>query len=172
LSEAIVLSLQQNVCLPAKQFVDLWIGWSRNSLNLLVALYTIFTMNTKKLCILGATIVSLAFAPISIHACQLSSSHNKILSNMKFRFEDYEKAQDAEKKMLELFPIGSKYSTLVDELQAFPGMGCTKSQYSPSMECQYFVRISSIASYSWSILIAEKNGQISELNVYKTISAL
>jgi hypothetical protein len=91
---------------------------------------------------------------------------------MKFRFEDYEKAQDAEKKMLELFPIGSKYSTLVDELRAFPGMGCTKSQYDSSIECEYFVRISSITSYSWSISIAEKNGQISELNLYKTISAL
>jgi hypothetical protein len=129
-------------------------------------------MNGKIFCTLGITMISLALAPASIYACQSSNSHNKILSNMKFKFEDYDKAQDAERKMLELFPIGSKYSKLVDELQAFPGMSCTKSRYSPSMECQYFVRISNITSYSWSISIAEKNDKVSELKVYKTPSAL
>jgi hypothetical protein len=121
---------------------------------------------------LGITVFLLALAPVSIYACQLPNSHNKILSNMKFKFEDYDKAQDAEKKMLEFFPIGSEYSKLVDELQSFPGMGCTKSQYSAAMSCQYFVRISSITSFSWSLEIAEKNGKVSKLKVYKNPSAL
>jgi hypothetical protein len=129
-------------------------------------------MNKKTICILGIIMIPLAFAPASIQACQSLNSHNRVLSNMKFKFEDYDKAQDAEKKMLELFPIGSKYSELVAELQAFQGMNCTKSQYSSAMSCQYFVRLSSITSFSWSLEIAESNGKISKLEVYKNPSAL
>jgi hypothetical protein len=112
--------------------------------------------------------------PWAVTACNgqkqtLNSSGGK---NMKFRFEDYEKAEDAEKKILEFFPIGSEYNKAVTELESFEGMKCLKSQKSPSISCEYFVRISSITSFSWSVFVTESNNKISELKVYKTPSAL
>jgi hypothetical protein len=108
--------------------------------------------------------------PWTVTACngQIQTQNISGVKNMSFRFEDYEKGEDAQKKLLELYPIGSKYEILANYLKSINKMDC--GRVTSSLECEYLIPTSQFSSISWSISVFEDAGKITKIEAYRTLS--
>jgi hypothetical protein len=118
------------------------------------------------------TLILLISWPLAVTACNdqkqtLSTSGAK---NMSFRFEDYEQGEDAQKKLLELYPVGSDHKVLADYLKSINRMKCTRVEEVSSLECEYLIPTSQFSSISWLISVFENAGKISKIEAYRNFS--
>jgi hypothetical protein len=127
----------------------------------------------KRFAISGAmTLLLLMSLPWAVTACngQKQVLNTSGAKNMNFRFEDYEKGEDAQKKLLELYPVGSDYKILADNLNSINKMNCGRAKMTPSLECEYLIPTSKFSSISWSISVFEDAGKITKIEAYRTLS--
>jgi hypothetical protein len=100
-----------------------------------------------------------------------SSKSKKVTNSMIFKFENYEQSEDAHKKLLELFPIGSDVSKFTKAMKSLEGTLCIED---PGLiGCQYSTPVSSATGYSWYVsTYFSTGGKITKIEVQKNPSAI
>jgi hypothetical protein len=125
-----------------------------------------------KSCAINGLVVATLFvvSPIATYACNIQNQSLTTGSAeaMKFRFEDYSKAEDAEKKLRELFPIDSDINQFTNVMELIKGTECTKSN--TGVGCVYFVPISEATAYGWYVSVSGKNGKITNLHATRSFT--
>lgn len=118
------------------------------------------------------TLIVIMSLPWTVTACngQRQTPNISGAKNMNFRFEDYEKSEDAQKKLLELYPIGSDYKALANHLKSIDRMSCGRVEKASSLECEYLIPTSEFSAISWLIIILEKEGKISKIETHRNFS--
>jgi hypothetical protein len=129
----------------------------------------------RKLKIFSSAVVILAsslFCFQYVYACSVEKQNLNAQGSriMNFKFEDYEKGEDAQKRLLELYPIGSDYEVLASSLKSINRMSCARAKTVSSLECEYLISTSRFSSISWSISIFENGGRITNIETYRTLS--
>jgi hypothetical protein len=84
-----------------------------------------------------------------------------------FRLENYSRSEDAEKKLMELFLIGSSINVFYDRMKSF-GIDCLRDRTEGG--CEKIIPISSVSGYSWHIGVSEKQGKIISLYARRTLT--
>jgi hypothetical protein len=127
----------------------------------------------KKFAISSAMMfVLITSLPWAVTACNVQKPMFNIpgTKNMDFKLEDYKKSEDAQKKLLELYPIGSDYKTLADKLKSIDRMNCRREEGLLYLECEYFIKTSQFESISWYVSVLENAGKIAEIEAHRSLS--
>jgi hypothetical protein len=95
----------------------------------------------------------------------------KEANNIIFKFENYERSEDAHKKLLSLFPIGSDVTKFTKSMKSIKGTHFVKE---PGLiGVQYWIPLSSATSYTWYVeVLFNDNGAITKIDARRNPSAL
>jgi hypothetical protein len=94
---------------------------------------------------------------------------------MTFRFEDYQKEEDAKEQLIKMFPLGSDYGPIATTLKSIKRIKCSESSGDPltyTLDCEYQIPTSIATSDSWSVYVYESKNKITKIDVYKHLAAL
>jgi hypothetical protein len=122
----------------------------------------------EKIFISTLVILSLLTIPLPsiVHACgeedQTISAERAV--SIKFRFEDYKSAEDAERKLLELFPIGSNANLLINKMRS---MNAEYLFYNGIVSFEYSIQETLTSGYLWRVELSIKNDRIEKIKVRK-----
>ena len=93
---------------------------------------------------------------------------------MQFRFEDYQTAEAAQKKLLELYPIGSDVSEFVKDMQSIGYKYLPPDDLKDDLKVlnfQHFIPVNAAGSNVWSVDAIYSNSKITELTVNYSFSS-
>jgi hypothetical protein len=94
-----------------------------------------------------------------------NQANTRKTENMKFMFEDNEEEKDAQKKLLERFPLGSDISKFASTMKSMKVVKCIESE--TEMSCEYIIPTTEAATYRWYISASSNQGKITEIYVKK-----
>jgi hypothetical protein len=115
--------------------------------------------------------------PMTIQSCTLPAQSVNITGatkSMQFRFEDYKTAEAAQKRLLELYPVGSDVSKFDRDMQS---LGYKRIPGVPgipplALGFQHLVQISEAGSNVWYVEAQYSNGKITTLTVNYAFSSV
>jgi hypothetical protein len=94
--------------------------------------------------------------------------------DMQFRFEDYQTAEAAQNKLLELYPIGSDVSKFVKDMQSIGYKYLPPDDLKDDLKVlnfQHFIPVNAAGSNVWSVDAIYSNSKITELTVNYSFSS-
>jgi hypothetical protein len=116
--------------------------------------------------------------PMTIQSCTLPAQSVNITGatkSMQFRFEDYKTAEAAQKRLLELYPVGSDVSKFDRDMQSLgyeripevsmPGVTPTILSF------QHIIPINAAGGNGWSVNAIYSRNKITELTVNYSFSS-
>jgi hypothetical protein len=116
--------------------------------------------------------------PMTIQSCTLPAQSVNITGatkSMQFRFEDYKTAEAAQKKLLELYPVGSDVSKFVKDMQSIGYEYLPPDDLKDGLKIvgfQHFIPINAAGSDTWYVRVFYKSdGKITELRLDKSFSS-
>jgi hypothetical protein len=133
-------------------------------------------MKNWHLSFMTATLLILEIASSPAHAAGICFPviHQPLRTGEKFRFEDYkdteEDAERLRRKLLQLYPIGSSYKEIADEMKRIPCNECFYNQ--TGFSCTYLISITIVTGYSWEVNVLQSRGKIKKLTIYRHPLAL
>jgi hypothetical protein len=115
--------------------------------------------------------------PMTIQSCTLPAQSVNITGAtkpMQFRFEDYKTAEASQKRLLELYPVGSDVSKFDRDMQS---LGYERIPGVPgipplALGFQHLVQISAAGSNVWYVEAQYSNGKITTLTVNYAFSSI
>jgi hypothetical protein len=115
--------------------------------------------------------------PATIQSCTLPAQSVNITGatkSMQFRFEDYKTAEAAQKRLLELYPVGSDVSKFVKDMQSLGYKYLPPDDLKDGLKIvgfQHFIPINAAGSNVWYIELVYGNDKITELTVNYSFSS-
>jgi hypothetical protein len=119
--------------------------------------------------------------PTTVQGCNLPVRSSNItgvtpmqskVEQTKFMFADDETEDNAQKKLVETFPIGSDINKFVSTMKSMKDVTCSKnvtitSTNDQETTCQYFIPTDGAATYRWFISASNQHGKITEIYINK-----
>lgn len=127
----------------------------------------LFSIATVKGLILATCLLVL---PAIIQSCTLPAQSINITGskNMQFRFEDYQTSEAAQKKLLELYPIGSDINKFDRDMQS---LGYKRLIHDEGLNFEHIIPVLAAGGDSWDVDAHYSNGKITKLRVSKQFSS-
>jgi hypothetical protein len=108
--------------------------------------------------------------PATLYNYYGSLSHFIGSNNVQFRFEDYQTTKDgAQKKLLELYPVGSELSKFDNDMQS---LGYRRTLGEKELSFQHTIPLSIATGYTWNVYVEYRGSKITKLLVSKTPDAI
>jgi hypothetical protein len=83
----------------------------------------------------------------------------------EFVFNENESEENAEKNLLERFPVGSKMTDFTSAMQEIKKFSCTN--HTNQVVCEYIIPTTGAASYRWLISASNKQDKITKIYMRK-----